>query len=104
MSIKGVSSEDIFLSMLQNQGKAEPRGFVKAITIRIPVHQYAAVEAYHRHTGLSKNRVISEALSFALDVAFRGLDRANKKAFTELESAVIAEISEDGFGESVGDL
>jgi hypothetical protein len=104
MSTTTINSEDVFLSMLQNQGKSEPKGFVKAITIRIPIHQYAAVEAYHRHTGMSKNRVIYEALSFALDVAYRGLDRTNKKAFTQLESEAIAELSKEGFGESVGDL
>lgn len=104
MATNRIDLEDVFLSTLQNTMKSEPRGFVKAITVRMPVHQYAAVEAYHRHTGMSKNKVIHAALSFALDVAFRGLDRANKKAFTELETAVIAELSAEGFGEVVGDL
>lgn len=99
MTMKGVTKEDIFLSILQNEGKANPKGVVKALTIRIPVHQYAAVEAYHRHTGLSRNRIISEVLEFALDVAFRGLDRNNKKAYTQLESAVVAELLENGLGE-----
>lgn len=104
MDIEEFSKVDILMSQLQKMGKTEFHGVVKGVTCRLPTHQYSAIEAFSRHTGMSKNKVIVELLEVSLDIAIRGLDRANRKAFNQHESAVLAQLAEDGYGETTEGL
>lgn len=91
-----ISKVDILMSLLQKEGKSESFGLVKGITCRLPVHQYATIEAFSRYSGMSKNKVISELLDVSLDIAVRNLARANRKAFNQKQSEVLLELAEEG--------
>lgn len=104
MQTEEISKVDILMSQLQNQGNSEFRGIVKGTTCRLPIHHYSAIEAFSRHTGMSKNKVIVELLDVSLDIAIRGLDRANRKAFNQHQSDVLTQLAAEGYGETAGDL
>lgn len=99
-----ISKVDILMSQLQKEGKSEFHGVVKGITCRLPIHQYSSIEAFSLHSGMSKNKVVVELLDVALDIAVRGLDRANRKAFNQHQSDVLAQLAEEGYGETTRDL
>jgi len=92
-----VSKMDILMSQLQNQGKSEYSGGVKGITVRLPVLQFAAIEALSRHSGMSKNKVMVELLDVVIATAVEALDRPNRKAFNKLQSEVLAQLADEGF-------
>lgn len=104
MTIEEISKAEFLIAQLQKEGKSEFHGLVKGITCRLPIPQYSAIEALSRHSGMSKNKVIVELLDVALDTAIRGLDRANRKAFNQHQSDVLAQLSNEGYGETARDL
>lgn len=95
---------EMFVSELQNQGKSEFRGYLKAISVRLPLHQFAAIEAFSRHTGMSKNKVVVGLIEVCLNDAITSLDKVNRKAFLAHQSDVLEEIRAEGYGESAGEL
>jgi len=99
-----ITRADILMAQLQNEGKSGFSGVVKGITCRLPVHQYSAIEAFSRHTGMSKNKLIVELLEVAVHDAIIALDGKNRKAFNKLQSQVLTEMETDGYGETVRDL
>lgn len=104
MNPEEISQLDILVCQLENQGKSSYVGVFKPITCRLPVHQYVAVEALSRHTGMSKNKIICEMLEVALKQAIPALDSKNRKAFLKHQSEVLTELEPEGYGESGGDL
>jgi len=102
--IDEISKIDMLMSEFQNQGKSEFRGLVKTISVRIPVADFSSIEAFARHTGMSKNKVIVQLLNVALDTVIPGLDRKNRKAFDQLQIEVMEELAAEGYGENAGDL
>lgn len=103
-AINEVSKIDMLMSEFQNQGKSEWRGLVKTISVRIPVGDFSSIDAFSRHTGMSKNKVIVQLLNVALDGVVAGLDRKNRKALDQLQIEVMKELEAEGYGEDVGDL
>lgn len=104
MDMEEISKAEFLIAQFQKEGKSEFSGLVKGITCRLPIPQYSAIEALHRHSGMSKNKVIVELLDVALEIAIRGLDRANRKSFNQHQSDVLAQLSEEGYGEISRDL
>lgn len=99
-----ISKADMLVALLQNEGKSEFHGLVKGITVRLPIHQYAAIESFSRHTGMSKNKVVCELLEVAVHTAVSSLDRTNRRAFNKHQSDVLTELSAEGYGENVSAL
>lgn len=95
-----ITKADILMAQLQNQGKSVSAGLFKGITCRLPVHQYSAIDAFSRHTGMSKNKIIVELLEVAVHDAITALDTKNRRAFNKLQSQVLMEMEAEGYGQS----
>jgi len=94
------SRANMLIAQLQKQGNSKYIGGIKGITCRLPVIQYASIDALSRHSGMSKNKVIVQLLYVAIHLAVNGLDRTNSRAFKKREAEVWADLTKEGFGET----
>lgn len=84
---------DMVLALLQKTGKSESQTAVQALSIRIPVFDYANIEAMAVHSGLSRNKIICQLIDLALTEVWRGLDDENSKAINELRFKIYRDLT-----------
>ena len=78
------SSSEILASCTINKGASESIGAVKATSLRIPIQDYAEVEAISDLSNLPRNKVLALLVSSGLEMYRTDLG-ANKKIFKEFE-------------------
>jgi hypothetical protein len=104
VSTDEVSKMDLLMSLFHNKGSSEFSGVVKSLTVRIPIGDFSSIEAFSRHTGMSKNKVIVRLLEVALDSCIKGLDSKNRAEFDQLQSQVLNEMQNECYSEVASDL
>ena len=92
-----ISEADMVAAELQNTGKSSYVGSLHSMSVRIPPHQVAQVEAIARRLGKSRNAAFTRVLSSGFDAICRSLSPEDAQKL--IDEAASIQISYDGSGE-----
>lgn len=84
---EGPSEVDHLIAIAEGRGKVWYSGVVKTISVRLPIHEYAAIAALAEMSGASMNIVVSKMVDAALEKIGDGLSQEARERLVRLQAA-----------------
>lgn len=88
-------------SVIQGTATQESQMAVKATTVRIPLVDYAAIQAMSDLTNGTRQAIINALLAAAIEQVLEGLTEERKAEVLQAQSKILAELLQDAGIESV---
>jgi hypothetical protein len=83
-----ITKLDLLLVLLEKRGNSEMMTSLHPISVRIPIFDYANIEAMAQHSGCSRNKIIIQLIEFALAEVWSGLDEENADEINKLRMSI----------------
>ena len=75
---------EMAVGLFSKTATSETAGAVRSTSLRIPISEFAAIEAIAQHSGVSRNKVICTLIDLALPEILANLPKADRKTIDRL--------------------
>jgi hypothetical protein len=86
------TSFDVLEGMISKTATTEYTGALRSISVRFPLVDYCTVEAMSQYSGQSKNKIVIQMVSVAIERLNQELPKADLKAIQAIRSKLIGEM------------
>lgn len=84
---------DMLMAQINKSGKSDYAGGIHAMSVRMPTFLFATVEALCKHSGMSRNKLICQALEVGMEHVFSELTPEDYEAISRLRYDTIVELA-----------
>lgn len=92
MVVESITRLDHVLGMLEKRASSEFHGAMHPISVRMPIIAAATIDAFAKHSGHSKNRIIIELLELAIEEVTSQISEEDGERITKLRSKILREM------------
>ena len=78
------SKLEMAVGLFSKTATSEVSGAVRSTSLRIPITEFAEIEAIAQHSGISRNKVICTLIDLALPEILANLPKADRKTIDRL--------------------
>lgn len=89
------SKLQMFVAEIQKTGTSDFRGVVKSVTVRLPLFDFATIEALSRAGGMPRNKVIVQLLESAIQEMWTELSPEMHEIVSALQAQILQELPHD---------
>lgn len=86
---------DMLTAIAEGNAYQETNAAVRALTVRLPIHVYAAVEALAKLSSTTKGAMVSNLTEAAADQISSNLSPERRAKFLELQGESLAQLLQD---------
>lgn len=80
---------DLLVSIVSKQGSFESYGWIQTVSVRMPGHMACTFDAIAEYSGVSRNKVVVQALEVALNQLMVRLSADDRKRIEEQRSLIL---------------
>lgn len=80
---------ELLVSMVSKQGSFESYGWIQTVSVRMPGHMACTFDAIAEYSGVSRNKVVVQALEVALNQLMVRLSADDRKRIEEQRSLIL---------------
>lgn len=95
MNTETITRLDHVVGMIEKRANTENIGAMQSISVRLPIVAAATVEAFAKHSGRSKNKVLIELLELAIEEVTAALSDKDCLSVLDLRSKILFEMVGD---------
>lgn len=92
MVVESITRLDHVLGMLEKRADSEYTGAMHAISVRLPIVTAATIDAFAKHSGHSKNKIVVELLELAIEEVTAQISDKDGSRITSLRSKILREM------------
>lgn len=86
---------DMLTAIAEGNAYSETNAAVRALTVRLPIHVYAAVEALAKLSNTTKGAMVSSLAEAAADQITSNLSPERRAKFLELQGEALGQLLQD---------
>ena len=94
-----VSKLDLAVGLFSRNATAEVSGLVRTTSLRIPLTEFAQIDALAQHSGVSRNKVICTLLDLALPDVLANLPKVDAKSIDKLSVKLLQKLMQESDNE-----
>lgn len=92
MVVESITRLDHVLGMLEKRASTEFHGAMHPISVRLPIITAATIDAFAKHSGHSKNRIIIELLELAIEEVTSQIGDEDGENITRLRARILGDM------------
>lgn len=92
MVVESITRLDHVLGILEKRASSEFHGAMHPISVRLPIVTAATVDAFAKHSGHSKNRILIELLELAIEEVTSQISDEDGACISKLRSKILQDL------------
>lgn len=92
MITETITRLDHVLGMLEKRATTEFQGAMHPVSVRLPIITAATIDAFSKHSGQSKNRIIIELLELAIEEVTSQIGNEDGDIITKLRGKILRDM------------